>query len=498
MRVQELVSGIEGLRLERGADREVRGVAYDSRRVEEGEVFVAIKGLRTDGHLFIPQALRRGASALVVSSDWKDGVDEASKAALVRAKDTRLALALLSDRFFGHPSGKLSLVGVTGTNGKTTTAHLVEAAAVSCGKACGLVGTVSYRVAGREVPASRTTPESADLQSMLAEMVAAGCEVASMEVSSHALSLRRVDGCEFAVAVFTNLSQDHLDFHADMEDYYRSKERLFVSRAHGGLEARAAAVNVDDPYGGRLAERAAGRVLTYGVSRKAELRGELLSAGLKRSRVAVFHGGERWEGETALTGRFNLHNILAALAAGILLGLETERALHGILSHPGVPGRFQAVEEGQDFAVVVDYAHTPDSLRRVLEAAREMTKGRVIVVFGCGGDRDRGKRPLMGEAAVSLADLAFITSDNPRSEDPLAIIAEIERGAREARGGGGYEVVADRREAIKAALRAASAGDVVVVAGKGHERGQIVGDLVIPFDDVEEARKALQELGAVN
>ena len=493
MRLGELVSGLEGLTMARGQDIEVRGIAYDSRRVERGDLFVAIKGFRTDGHLFLSQAVERGAVALVVSNNWEGGADSAPGAALVRAADTRLALALLSDRYYGHPSGKLALVGVTGTNGKTTTAHLVAAAAERCGRACGLVGTVSYRVAGREMPAARTTPESADLQVMLAEMVEAGCEVASMEVSSHALTLRRVDGCEFAVAVFTNLSQDHLDFHVDMEDYYRSKERLFVERSRGGLAARAAAVNVDDPLGERLAGRAAGEVMTYGTARGAELRGELLEAGLKSSRVAVKYRGEEWEGETRLTGRFNLHNILAAMAACILLGLEPGEALEGILSHPGVPGRFQAVEEGQDFAVLVDYAHTPDSLRRVLEAARETAPGRVIVVFGCGGDRDRGKRPLMGEAAVALADLAFITSDNPRSEDPLAIIAEIEAGARSASGGGRYEVIADRRAAIRAALEAASAGDVVVVAGKGHERGQMFADRVIPFDDAEEVGKALRE-----
>ncbi|MBC7229448.1 MAG: UDP-N-acetylmuramoyl-L-alanyl-D-glutamate--2,6-diaminopimelate ligase [Actinobacteria bacterium] len=489
----ELVGGIAGVSLLRGAEKEVSGVAYDSRRVGKGDLFVAVRGLRTDGHLYVEEALERGAVALVVCGDWERGAEVPPDVALARAADTRLALALISDRYYRHPSGRLALVGVTGTNGKTTTAHLVEAAAVHCGLVCGLVGTVSYRVAGREVPAVRTTPESTDLQAMLAEMVEAGCAVASMEVSSHALSLRRVDGCEFAVGVFTNLTQDHLDFHSDMEDYYRSKERLFSSPSRGGLGAHAAAVNVDDPYGRRVAERAAGKVLTYGTSREAELRCELLEAGLKRSRLAVEYEGRRWEGETAITGRFNLHNILAALAASILLDLDPERALEGILSHPGVPGRFQAVEEGQDFAVVIDYAHTPDSLRRVLEAAREIARGRVLVVFGCGGDRDRGKRPLMGEVAAKLADLAFITSDNPRSEDPLAIIAQIERGARGASGGGSYEVIEDRRAAIRAAVEAASAGDVVVVAGKGHERGQVFSDRVIPFDDLEEARMALRE-----
>jgi UDP-N-acetylmuramoyl-L-alanyl-D-glutamate--2,6-diaminopimelate ligase len=492
MRLRELVAGIDILGQDAGGDAEITGIAYHSQQVKPGELFVAVRGHVTDGHLYIDEALRRGAAALVVAEGWKGGVAIPAGTAVIRARDTRLAMAMLSDRFHGHPSGRLKLIGVTGTNGKTTTAHLVEAAASLSGMTSGLIGTVVYRVAGRELPVGRTTPESADLQEILAAMADEGCEVASMEVSSHALALRRVDGCDFEVAVFTNLSQDHLDFHSDMEDYYLAKERLFTSASQGGLDARAAVVNIEDPYGRRLTEIAAGRVLTFGVSAEAELRGELLQAGLKESLVEVRYGGETWKGKTALTGRFNLYNILASLGACIMLGLDAEKSLFGILSQAGVPGRFQAVEEGQDFAVLVDYAHTPDSLRRVLEAARETTGRRVIALFGCGGNRDRGKRPLMGEIAVRAADVVFITSDNPRGEEPTAIIAEIEAGAQAVTGGAPYTVIADRRSAIQAAIDEAAAGDVVVIAGKGHEKGQIFADRVLPFDDVEEARAALK------
>lgn len=493
MRLDELVAGLGGLRLERGGDTEVTGIAYYSRRVKDGDLFVAVPGFETDGHLYIKEAVERGAAGIVAAADRQLPEGLPARTGVVRAEDTRQAMALLSDRFWRHPSGKLKLVGVTGTNGKTTTAHLVEAAAARTGLISGLIGTVVYRVAGRELPVGRTTPESADLQEILAAMVEAGCETASMEVSSHALALRRVDGCDFEVAVFTNLSQDHLDFHADLEEYYRAKEGLFISRAQGGLEARAAAINIDDPYGRRLLDKTAGHVLTFGASEEADLRGELLEAGLQRSRVRLTYNGLQWEAGTALTGRFNLHNILGALGACILLGLDPESSLDGILSHPGVPGRFQPVDEGQDFAVLVDYAHTPDSLHRVLEAAREISGDRVIAVFGCGGDRDRGKRPMMGEIAVQEADFAFITSDNPRSEDPLSIIADIERGAHAAASAAPYTVIADRREAIQAAVHEARSGDVVVIAGKGHEQGQIFSDRVVPFDDVEETKHALKQ-----
>lgn len=492
MKLSRLVEGLPGLRPAGGGDPEVQGIAYHSGRVRPGDLFVAVPGFRTDGHLYLREALERGAVGVVVEEGREIPPDLPAGAALVCAEDTRRALALLSDRFWDHPSGKLALVGVTGTNGKTTTSYLVEAAAARTGLTTGLIGTVTYRVAGRELPVERTTPESADLQRILASMADAGCRVVAMEVSSHALALHRVDSCEFRVAVFTNLSQDHLDFHRDMEEYYRAKERLFLPLSRGGLGPAAAAVNVDDPYGRRLLDRVESRVLTYGTRKEADLRGWLLEAGLKSSRVRVEYEGWREDGETALTGAFNLYNILGALAACILLDLDPSICLEGILSHRGVPGRFQAVEEGQDFAVLVDYAHTPDSLRRVLEAARGISGGRVIVVFGCGGDRDRGKRPLMGEIAVRLADLSVITSDNPRSEDPLAIIEEIEEGARRVVEGNAWRVEPDRRRAIEIAVEEAGKGDVVVIAGKGHEKGQIFADRVIPFDDVVEAKKALR------
>jgi len=491
VRLRELLEGMDGLRLESGEDVTVRGIAYHSARVRPGDLFVAVPGYRTDGHLYLEEAVGRGAVCLVVEEEREVPGRLAGKAAVVRSGDNRLALALLSDRFFGHPSRKLQLVGVTGTNGKTTTSYLVAAATEGAGVPAGLMGTVTCRIAGVERPVERTTPESADLQELLAEMASAGCRVVSMEVSSHALALRRVDGCLFRVAVFTNLSQDHLDFHRDMEDYYRAKERLFLGPEEGGLGAAAAAVNVDDPYGRRLAERFKGRLLTFGCGEDAELRGRMLEAGLKTSLVSVSRGAWRREARTALTGSFNLYNILAALAACTLLGLDVEESFHGIISQKGVPGRFQAVEEGQDFAVIVDYAHTPDSLRRVIQAAREISEGRVIAVFGCGGDRDRGKRPLMGEIAVELADLVIITSDNPRSEDPEAIISDIEAGARGVTGGE-YRLVVDRRRAIEEAVEEAQKGDVVVIAGKGHEKGQIFADRVVPFDDVEEASRALR------
>jgi UDP-N-acetylmuramoyl-L-alanyl-D-glutamate--2,6-diaminopimelate ligase len=492
MRLSELTEGLEDIRLEGRGAREIMGISYDSRQVRPGDLFVAIEGFRTDGHLYLEEAGEKGAVAVVVERGRELPSGLAEKTEVARTSNTRKALALLSDRLRGHPSGRLKLVGVTGTNGKTTTTHLVEAAMDRVGITSGLVGTVVYRIAGKELPVERTTPESADLQELLASMVDAGCEVASMEVSSHALALDRVTGCEFAVGVFTNLSQDHLDFHADMEDYFYSKTRLFLPPEEGGLGVEVSAVNVDDPYGRRLVDMVPGKVLTYGREEGVGLRGELLQAGLKRSRVAVTYEGRRMEGETALTGSFNLYNILAAMGASLLLEVEAEKALAGILSYPGVSGRFEAVDEGQDFAVLVDYAHTPDSLRRVLEAAREIAPGRVLALFGCGGDRDRGKRPIMGEIGVRLSDLAFITSDNPRSEEPLDIIAMIEEGARPASSGTDYEIIPDRREAIEAAIGEAEAGDVVVIAGKGHERGQIFADKVLPFDDRQEARSALR------
>ncbi|OFW59599.1 MAG: UDP-N-acetylmuramoyl-L-alanyl-D-glutamate--2,6-diaminopimelate ligase [Candidatus Solincola sediminis] len=491
MRLADLVDGFDGIRLEKGGNQDIGGIAYNSQRVGPGNIFVAIEGFKTDGHLYISEALERGATALV-TGEGREIPATPPGIGLIHAVDTRLALALLSDRFWDHPSGKLKLVGVTGTNGKTTTTFLIEAAMNQAGMSPGMIGTVAYRVRGRELPAGRTTPESADLQEILATMVSEGCTAVSMEVSSHAVVLHRIDACDFDVAVFTNLSQDHLDFHPTLEDYFEEKQRLFLPRSRGGLGPRAAAINIDDPYGKLLAQSSEGEILTYGMREPADLRGEVIEMGLKRSLVQVSLSGWRQEEYTALTGAFNLYNILAALAASILLGMDPDSSFAAICAHPGVPGRFQNIEEGQDFAVLVDYAHTPDSLRGVLEAARGIARKKVIVVFGCGGDRDQGKRAVMGAIASKLADLSIITSDNPRSEDPLAIIREIEEGARSTSGAAVYQVIANRRTAIDTAIREAVSGDVVIIAGKGHEKYQILADRTIPFDDEAETRAALR------
>ncbi len=492
MKIENLIENVPQARIIEMGEEEVQGLAYHSASVKRGDLFVAIRGFVADGHDFIQEALERGAAAIMVENLEKVPSSTAGKVAVIQAANTRMAMALVSDAFYGHPSGRLKVVGVTGTNGKTTTTYLVENIFRMAGKMTGLVGTVSYRIGEREMPVGRTTPESVDLQRMLAEMAREGVEVASMEVSSHALDLHRIDGCDFAVGIFTNLSQDHLDYHGDMESYYSAKRQFFAAEEERRIKVRGIAVNLDDPYGRRLIEELGGEVFTYGTNRAARLRGELLSTDLKGSRLRLSYGSEDIRLETRLVGRFNLYNIMAAVSASLLLGLGWEEIMRGVESCPGVPGRFQAVEEGQDFAVIIDYAHTPDSLRKAIIASREIARGRVITVFGCGGDRDVGKRPMMGRYSGELSDYTVITSDNPRSEDPSSIIRQIEEGIREVADASKYEVVVDRREAISRALELAGRGDVVLVAGKGHEQGQIFADRVVPFDDFTVAGELLR------
>ncbi len=470
----------------------VDGLAYHSAAVEEEDLFVAIRGFAADGHDFLPEALERGAAAIMVENLEKVPSSAPGRVTVIQSANTRMAMALVADEFYRHPSGRLKLVGVTGTNGKTTTTHLVENICKRAGKFTGLVGTVSYRIGKREIPVGRTTPESVDLQRILAEMANEAVEVVSMEVSSHALDLHRVDGCDFAVGVFTNLSQDHLDYHGDMEHYYYAKRQLFTGEERR-IRVEKIAVNLDDPYGRRLIDELGGEIFTFGTSEEAMLRGELLSMNLKGSKIRLSTESEDIQIETQLVGRFNLYNILAAASASLLLGLGWESIAAGIETCSGVPGRFQAVDEGQDFAVIIDYAHTPDSLKKAIIACREIARGRVITVFGCGGDRDVGKRPLMGRYSGELSDYTVITSDNPRSEEPESIIGQIEEGIREVAGPDRYELVVDRRLAISRALEMARSGDVVLVAGKGHEQGQIFADRIIPFDDFTVASELLRK-----
>ena len=468
---------------------QVSGIAYDSRRAAPGSVFVALRGQQADGAAFAPQAVARGAVLVVAETPPPAG----SSAPWIVVNDARLALALLADRFFGHPSGELSLVGITGTNGKTTTAYLLRSIFEAAGQRCGLLGTVTYGIGREERSATRTTPEAPDLQAMLREMVDRGCSAAAMEVSSHALAQRRVDGTRFAAGVFTNLTRDHLDFHGDMETYAAAKRRLFELLPPGA----PAIVNADDPRGASLAANR--RALTYAVHRAADVTPAALSLSLEGLEFDATTPAGTLRLRSRLVGQPNVYNILAAAATGVALELPLEAIEQGVAALAGVPGRFELVSAGdEDVAAVVDYAHTDDALKNLLETARSLAPRRVITVFGCGGDRDRTKRPLMGAVASRMSDVVVVTSDNPRSEDPGAIIDEILRGIpggvqeerRPARGSQVLRVV-DRRAAIERAVDLAEPGDLVVIAGKGHEKTQTIGDRTVRFDDVDVAREAL-------
>jgi UDP-N-acetylmuramoyl-L-alanyl-D-glutamate--2,6-diaminopimelate ligase len=490
---KEVVRGFTVLASGGPENVDVAGIAYDSRRVAPGYLFVAVEGFATDGHLFLEQAVAAGAAAVIVQQE----VSLPPGVAWVRVADSRLALALAASRFYGQPSARMRLVGVTGTNGKTTTTHLIQSVYRQAGQRTGLIGTVHTLVGERELPVSHTTPESAELQRLLAEMAGEQVETVVMEVSSHALSLRRVAGCRFAAAVFTNLTRDHLDFHRDMDDYLEAKIKLFDGSGSGPGSEYApplAIINADDPVAEKIISRCPGRVVTYGIKSEADVRaGDVVLT----ARGVSFTVTSPWGGHKLtlkLTGLFNVYNALAAFAAGVAGGVDPALAVRGLEGVAGVAGRFELVDRGQDFTVVVDYAHTPDGLENILKTAREIKQGRLITVFGCGGDRDRAKRPMMGELAARLSDLVVITSDNPRTEEPLAIIKEIEQGVIRAGGAVNYRIIPDRREAIAGALRLARAGDVVMIAGKGHETYQIIGARRFPFDDREAASIILEEL----
>jgi UDP-N-acetylmuramoyl-L-alanyl-D-glutamate--2,6-diaminopimelate ligase len=476
MEIDQLIAALAPSDVLGRAPVEIADLAYDARAARPGTLFFCVPGTRADGHEFAAAAVESGAVALVVERPLELDVPQ------LVVPSARAAMPVAADEFFGHPTEELQVAGVTGTNGKTTTAFLLYATLAAAGRRPGLLGTIESRVGGERRPAVRTTPEAIDLQREFREMLDAGDRSAAVEATSHGSALGRLDRVRFSALVFTNLTQDHLDFHGTLEEYFDAKRRLFT-------ESRPpAAVNVGDEHGRRLAEELRGQndLLTFGLTDDAELRADDLELGPRGARFRA--GGI--ELETRLRGRFNVENVLGAVAAARLLEIPDDAIAYGVRELRGVPGRFEAVDEGQPFAVLVDYAHTPDSLENVLRTARDLAQNRVICVFGCGGDRDRGKRPLMGRIATELADLAIVTSDNPRSEEPEAIIAEILAGAGDA------EVEPDRREAIAKAIGEADEGDVVVIAGKGHEQGQQFADGTIPFDDREVARDALRRLGA--
>ncbi len=479
MTLAELVAELPGARVVGDGSVGVEEVVFDSRKVEPGSLFFCVVGEKVDGHEFGPRAVEDGAVGLVVERELTElAVPQ------VVVPDSRAAMAPLAARFHGDPTAELRVVGVTGTNGKTTTAFLVHEILKAAEFPCGLLGTVKQIVGGVEKEVVRTTPEAIELQATFRAMLDGGDEACAMEVSSHALSLHRADAIRFEVAIFTNLTQDHLDFHADMEDYFLAKRKLFE------MGPKTAIVNVDDPYGRRLAEEF--ECVTFSA--------EGAAADYSARDVSFDAGGARFavgemELRTGLPGHFNVANALGAFAAAEAMGVGPEIAAAGLARAARVPGRFEPIDEGQGFSVLVDYAHTPDSLENVLRAARRLTEGRLISVFGAGGDRDRDKRPKMGRAGAEHSDLTVVTSDNPRSEQPGAIVAEVAAGAEGA--GAEVEVVVDRREAIALALGRAAPGDTVVIAGKGHEQGQEFEDgRKIPFDDREVAREELWKLGS--
>jgi UDP-N-acetylmuramoyl-L-alanyl-D-glutamate--2,6-diaminopimelate ligase len=502
MRLQDLIRDIPEKWIIGNPGVDIGGIAYHSANVHKGMLFVAVHGLAKDGHTFIEEALDRGAEALVV----EQGQEKDYGVPVIVVSDGRAALAHLSATFFGYPSEKIRLVGVTGTNGKTTTSFLIESILEHRSLACGVVGTINYRYGDSVIPAPMTTPESYDIQKMLREMLDSGITHVVMEVSSHALDLRRVDGCHFDVGVFTNFTQDHLDYHADLDQYRHCKEHLFTAIIPAGNKrSRTAILNLDDPVGEDLWQTVSYAKIGYATQREASFWAGDVTNSLNGVGATIHTPQGRMRIESPLVGEFNIYNIMAAMGAATALGVPEDSIRHGIEAVSTVPGRMERIENEKGVEIFVDYAHTPDALETALTVLRPFRgKGRLITVFGCGGDRDRTKRPLMGRAVARLSDISIITSDNPRSERAGDIIQEIERGFVSEngrliergdldRGGeaGGYFKIEDRREAISLAVQAARPGDIVLIAGKGHEGYQILGDRRLPFDDRAEVRKAL-------
>jgi len=492
MTISELLKGLRVRHISGPLGIEIKGLTYDSRLVKDGFLFVAIKGFSVDGHDYIKEAISRGAIAVITEEAVKPQVIEqltTQNKTLIEVTDSRKALALLATQFYGEPSKKMSLIGITGTNGKTTTGYITRSILETGNKNVGLLSTINYIIGDRTEKAHHTTPESLDLQWYLKEMVDKGVEYAVLEVSSHALTLNRVEGCSFKVAAFTNFSQDHLDFHGSMDEYFRVKSRLFDYLEAGGI----AILNWDDPMVRSLTGRLNRKIITCGLEKGAMLRAEGVSyPQLKRWDGLCFdiHTPEgKLTIKSRLIGNFNVYNILMAVAIAYALGIKEEVIQEGVFRAEPVEGRFERIDEGQRFLCIIDYAHTEDALKKLIQQARYMTDRRVITVFGCGGDRDRTKRPLMGKVATELSDFVIITSDNPRTEEPMEIIQEIIQGIRK----NNYTIQPDRAEAIREAISMAKEGDTVLIAGKGHEDYQEIKGMRYPFSDRKIVREAIQK-----
>lgn len=491
MQLQELVSRITTARLDGEVTVEITGIQTDSRKVQAGDLFICLPGHTVDGHDFADKAVAQGAVALVVERKLDLAVPQ------MIVKDCRYAMAVLADYFYGSPSQQMRMIGVTGTNGKTTTTYLIERILSDAGFQPGIIGTIQMRYAGHKIDMSRTTPEALELQQSLHAMVEAGTDACVMEVSSHALEQGRVKGCRFRTAIFTNLTQDHLDYHKTMEEY-RAAKGLFFSRLGNEFPAspeqhQYAVFNVDDAATAYFKTLTSAEVITYGVDQPADIQASDIRITSKGTQfhVATFWGSA--DIQLQMVGKFNVYNALAAIAAGLIEGIPLEQIKASLEAIPGVDGRVEAVDAGQSFAVIVDYAHTPDGLENVLKTVKEFATGRVITVFGCGGDRDRTKRPIMGRLAAVYSDHVMVTSDNPRTEDPALILVDIEQGIiDDTTHTSTYELEVDRRAAIQKAIEMASPDDVVLIAGKGHETYQIIGRETHDFDDREVAKEAIR------
>lgn len=490
MLLSELINDVNVLEVKNYRDLEVSGLSYDSRLVKPGEAFFCIEGIKTDGHLYIKEAVKRGAEVVFTQKVSYEDIPE--NVTEIRVADSRLALAQCACAFYSNPSRDLFLVGVTGTNGKTTTCFLVEKILAHMGMKTGVIGTIENHIGSRIEPVTRTTPESLDLQKLLRRMVDEEVEATAMEVSSHALELERVKGCEFDVVVFTNLTQDHLDFHLSIEEYFSAKSSLFTEAGYG--EERKAIINIDDDFGMRIFKESNLSSMTYGIERDADIMARDVSVLPAGNRFVLEWPGGEVAVESKLKGKFNVYNCLAAAGASLQAGAKKEDIKLALEEVEGIPGRFESIRCGQPFEVVVDYAHTPEGVRGLLETSRQVCGGKVILVVGCGGDRDRSKRPLMGKIGVEMSDFCIFTSDNPRSEEPTAIIEMMLESVRGKFPSSRYAVEVDRRKAIHEAIEEANPGDIVVIAGKGHEKEQLVGNKAIPFDDREVARDCLKEV----